>query len=246
DAAARLSQLAEEIETVAAREAEAVRQASAAVEEMSETMRVSSEGTQETEKIATAAAAEAETSGRTVARAVEVMKTIAQKIGVVQEIARQTDLLALNAAVEAARAGTHGRGFAVVAAEVRKLAERAQLAAREISELSNETVSVSGEAGQLLEALVPSIQRTSDLVQNVTRATSEQTEGAAQIMGAVTDLEAVIKSNIGSVKALAELVRDMSLMAEDLRRTMADGESSGRKFAEPAPAEAPVTGQSAA
>lgn len=156
-ATTRLQEVSTEIERGSERQSQSVHRASSAIEEMTANMQQSTSHSQETEQIAAAAADEARNSGETVAKAVDAMKTIADKIHVVQEIARQTDLLALNAAVEAARAGEHGVGFAVVASEVRKLAERSQSAAMEISELSTESVSISEQAGGLLEALVPNI-----------------------------------------------------------------------------------------
>jgi methyl-accepting chemotaxis protein len=128
-----------------------------------------------------AATKDAQTSGEAVGRAVEAMQTIAEKIGIVQEIARQTDLLALNAAVEAARAGEHGRGFAVVASEVRKLAERSQAAAAEINALSKDTMKVAADAGLMLGKLVPDIKRTAELVEEITAACREQDTGANQV-----------------------------------------------------------------
>ena len=185
-------------------QASAAQQAAAAVEEMTANISQSADNAAQTEKIANQSAGEAQKSGETVGRAVEAMKTIAEKINIVQEIARQTDLLALNAAVEAARAGEHGKGFAVVASEVRKLAERSQEAAQEIGALSAQTVTVSGEAGQMLEQLVPNIQRTADLVQEISAATREQNIGADQINEAIRNLDGSIQKNAAASGEAAE------------------------------------------
>ncbi|MCB1770075.1 MAG: HAMP domain-containing protein, partial [Candidatus Competibacteraceae bacterium] len=155
-----LSASAETLSQGASEQAASSEEASSSMEEMAANIRQSADNASETEKIARQSAADANRSGEVVSKAVAAMKTIAEKITIVQEIARQTDLLALNAAIEAARAGEHGKGFAVVASEVRKLAERSQTAASEISTLSTQTVSASEEAGQMLAKLVPDIQRT--------------------------------------------------------------------------------------
>ena len=232
----RLKTVAEQIRSGSERQAAAAQQASAAIHEMSSTIRHASDNASQTEDIAKRSAGEAKNSGEVVARAVTAMKTIAEKIGIVQEIARQTDLLALNAAVEAARAGDHGKGFAVVAAEVRKLAERAQTAAAEISELSDHSVATSVEAGEMLEKLVPSIQQTADLVQEITAATREQQAAADQMGLAINDLDGVIKANADAAHEAAETSQDLALQSAGLRETVdffrLDGVSATTRMAD--------------
>lgn len=193
--AGSVNSIAERTEEGAARQASAAHEASASMEQMSANVQQSTENAQRTEQISAKCAEDAIKSGSAVSKSVEAMHQIADKIGIVQEIARQTDLLALNAAVEAARAGEHGKGFAVVASEVRKLAERSQLSATEIQEISTRAVSVSTEAGQLLADLVPSIQQTSELVADISTAMNEQRIGSDQITGAIRDLNSVIQRN---------------------------------------------------
>ena len=163
--------------------------ASTAMEEMAANIAQNADNATQTDKIAQHAAESALRTGKTVAEAVTAMRVIAEKIRVVQEIARQTDLLALNAAIEAARAGSHGKGFAVVASEVRKLAERSQQAAAEISSLSASTVSISEQAGDMLKSLMPDIERTSELVREISSACREQSIGAQQINEALHALD---------------------------------------------------------
>jgi methyl-accepting chemotaxis protein len=149
------------------------------------------------------------------------MRTIAEKISIVQEIARQTDLLALNAAVEAARAGEHGKGFAVVASEVRKLAERSQAAAAEISALSGDTVQVATEAGEMLNRLVPDIQKTAELVSEISAACREQDIGASQINEAIQQLDKVTQQNAGASEEMSATSEELASQAEELQASIA-------------------------
>jgi methyl-accepting chemotaxis protein len=204
----------------ATEQAASAEEASSSVEEMNATIIQNSDNAQQTEKIARKSAEDAAESGYAVAETVTAMKDIAGKISIIEEIARQTNLLALNAAIEAARAGEHGKGFAVVAAEVRKLAERSQTAAAEISQLSGASVEVAERAGAMLTKLVPDIQKTAELVQEISAASKEQTSGANQINGAIQELNQVIQMNAGAAEEMASTSEDLSSQAEQLRTTI--------------------------
>jgi methyl-accepting chemotaxis protein len=191
------------------------------MEQMVSNIKQNADNAQQTDKIANKSATDAQESGKSVLEAVAAMKEIASKISIIEEIARQTNLLALNAAIEAARAGEHGKGFAVVAAEVRKLAERSQKAAGEINQLSGTTVTVSGKAGEMLEKLVPDIQRTAELVQEITAASKEQDTGAEQINKALQQLEKVIQQNASASEEMASTTEELSAQSDQLVSALA-------------------------
>ena len=190
------------------------------MEEMVSNIKQNADNALQTDKIATKSAKDAQESGKSVRDAVNAMKEIASKISIIEEIARQTNLLALNAAIEAARAGEHGKGFAVVAAEVRKLAERSQSAAAEISILSSSSVEVADRAGAMLAKLVPDIRKTAELVQEISAASTEQTSGAHQINNAIQQLNQVIQLNAGAAEEMSATSEHLSLQAEQLRATI--------------------------
>jgi methyl-accepting chemotaxis protein len=215
-----LSATSEQLSQGATEQASSTEEASASMEEMAATIKQSADNAQQTEKIARQSAADAIASGAAVNDAVTAMQTIAQKIMVVQEIARQTDLLALNAAVEAARAGEHGRGFAVVASEVRKLAERSQAAAAEISTLSDTTVKTAQSAGEMLTRLVPDIQRTAELVEEITAGAREQNAGATQINTAIQQLDKVTQQNTSAAEEMSATSEELASQAEQLQNAI--------------------------
>jgi methyl-accepting chemotaxis protein len=200
----------------ASAQAAAAEEASSSMEEMVSNIKQNADNAQQTDKIAHKSAKDAQESGKSVLEAVAAMKEIANKISIIEEIARQTNLLALNAAIEAARAGEHGKGFAVVAAEVRKLAERSQKAAGEINQLSATTLKVSEKSGEMLEKLVPDIQRTAELVQEITAASKEQDTGAEQINKALQQLEQVIQQNASASEEMASTTEELTGQSDQL------------------------------
>jgi len=216
-----MSTSAEQMSQGASEQAAAAEEASSSMEQMSANIRQNADNSIQTEKIAVKSSEEANEGGKAVAQTVSAMKEIADKINIVEEIARQTNMLALNAAIEAARAGEHGKGFAVVAAEVRKLAERSQAAAGEISELSASSVEVAEKAGSLLANILPSIEKTADLVKEITAASREQDTGAEQINKAIQQLDQVIQKNASTAEEMSSTSEELSSQATQLQGAVA-------------------------
>jgi methyl-accepting chemotaxis protein len=210
----------QEIAQGATQQAASLEEVTASMEQMTSNIAHSADNAQQTEQIARKAAVDAETSGKAVAEALEAMKDIAEKINIIEEISRQTNLLALNAAIEAARAGEHGKGFAVVADEVRKLAERSQKAAAEIVLRSKGSLKISEQAGVLLTQLVPDIQKTSELVQEISAAAREQDSGAAEINKALQQLDQVVQQSAAAAEEMAATSEELSAQAEQMQSTM--------------------------
>ena len=220
-ASQELSSTSEEMSQGATEQAAAAEEASSSMEEMAANIKQSADNAMETDKIAKNSAQNARDGGQAVEQTVSAMKEIAQKINIIEEIARQTDLLALNAAIEAARAGDHGKGFAVVASEVRKLAERSQTAAAEISKLSGASVEIAETAGHMLGKMVPDIQKTAELVQEISAASDEQNTGAEQINQALQQLDQVVQQNASASEEMASTAEELSAQAEELKATIA-------------------------
>ncbi len=239
-ASEQVSTTAQTLAQAASEQAAGIEETSASIEEMTASIAQNSDNAKVTDNIASKASTEAVQGGESVRATAEAMKQIAKKIGIIDDIAYQTNLLALNAAIEAARAGEHGKGFAVVAAEVRKLAERSQVAAQEISAVATESVALAEKAGTLLAEMIPSIRKTSDLVQEISAASQEQSSGVSQINAAVTQLSQTTQQNAASSEELASTAEEMSSQAEQLQQTMAFFRTSGGE-AKKASAAAPKT-----
>jgi len=201
-------------------QAAGVEETSASIEQMAASINQNSENAKVTDSMASKAAEEAHQGGEAVKQTVEAMNAIAAKIGIIDDIAYQTNMLALNAAIEAARAGDHGKGFAVVAAEVRKLAERSQIAAQEIGTLAQSSVKTAEAAGDLLAAIVPSIVKTSDLVQEIAAASQEQAAGVSQINSAMGQMSQITQQNASASEELAATAEEMTAQAEQLQALM--------------------------
>jgi methyl-accepting chemotaxis protein len=221
EASRGMSASTEQLGQGASAQAEVAGQTSSSMEEMNANIRQNAQNAQATGDIAQRAAADARDGGAAVSETVRAMNEIASKIGIIEEIAYQTNLLALNAAIEAARAGEHGRGFAVVAAEVRKLAERSQAAARDIAGLSTSSTQIAAKAGAMLEKMVPDIVKTAALVQEITAASREQAAGVETVNRALQQLDAVTQSNVSSSEELAATARDLAQRAAELEEAVA-------------------------
>jgi len=235
-ASEEISATAQSLSQAASEQAAGVEETSASIEQMTASIGQNTENAKVTDGIASKASHEAAEGGEAVRSTVAAMQQIAKKISIIDDIAYQTNLLALNAAIEAARAGEHGKGFAVVAAEVRKLAERSQVAAQEIEQVASSSVELAEKAGKLLDEMVPNIRRTSNLVQEITAASEEQSAGVGQINSAVTQLSQTTQQNASSSEQLAATAEEMSSQAEQLQQAVAyfrvdGGASSPRRQA---------------
>ena len=215
-----LSSTAQQMSQGATEQAASAEEISSSMEEMASSIRQNTDNAMQTEKISIKSSVDARDGGKAVVETVAAMKEIATKISIIEEIARQTNLLALNAAIEAARAGEHGKGFAVVASEVRKLAERSQSAAGEISNLSTRSVAIAEQAGDMLTKMVPDIQKTSELVQEITASSKEQDTGAEQINKAIQQLDQVIQQNASASEEMASTSEELSSQAEQLQESI--------------------------
>jgi methyl-accepting chemotaxis protein len=216
----QMSSTAQQMSQGATEQASSAEEVSSSMEQMAANIRQNTDNALQTEKIAVKSAVDAKEGGKAVIQTVAAMKEIATKISIIEEIARQTNLLALNAAIEAARAGEHGKGFAVVASEVRKLAERSQSAAGEISKLSTSSVAIAEQAGAMLNQMLPDIQRTAELVQEISASSREQDTGAEQINRAIQQLDQVIQQNASASEEMAATTEELSSQAEQLKTTI--------------------------
>ena len=237
NASGQVSATAQSLSQASSEQAASVEETTASLEQMTASVNQNTENAKITDNMATKSAKEAGEGGEAVGKTVDAMKSIADKIGIIDDIAYQTNLLALNAAIEAARAGEHGKGFAVVAAEVRKLAERSQVAAQEIGELAGSSVKMAERAGNLLDEMVPSIQKTSDLVQEIASASQEQSTDVAQINSAMGQLNKATQQNASASEELAATAEELGGQAGQLQQLMeffsVDGAQGSRSHGSP-------------
>jgi methyl-accepting chemotaxis protein len=217
-ASSQVSATSQELSDGATEQASGLEETTSAIEEMTGSIEQNASNSEATNEMANEASSKAENGGKAVDKTVEAMKDIAGKIGIIEDIAYQTNLLALNAAIEAARAGEHGRGFAVVATEVRKLAERSQVAAQEISTITKGSVDISEKAGVLINEIVPDIKKTAELVQEISAASNEQNVGIGQINTTMGQLDKLTQANASASEELASAAEEMSAQADELSK----------------------------
>jgi methyl-accepting chemotaxis protein len=245
-AAAEVSATSTTLSAGTGEQAASVEETSSSLEEMSASITQNAENSRQTEAMAKEGARNADESGKAVIETVEAMKSIADKISIIEEIAYQTNLLALNAAIEAARAGEHGRGFAVVASEVKKLAERSQGAAKQISALAGKSVAVAERSGALLAELVPAIRKTADLVREVATASAEQAASVAQINRAMSSVYQVTQRNASAAEELSSTAAEMTSQADGLQEIIGFFKVAEARPAAPLAARPPASAPRAA